>query len=1627
MIRNFQEALEYIRQEPPGEVERLLALLEDPTIDPANPSENVQDANMIRLALPYTNTAGTDQAIAEDIETDLRQRAGPQATAMNALALGRFLLDKPQNLDEDATYQRVLGELTQTAVRDWEQGKRAELQAQGLDNAEINRRMQTDPTIQAERFELTQGAGLDERRDQAEQQVRTEANNNPALQRRLERYDENYARLDRPQRDVALDRVRHEAQTRANFYAQQQITAEAARLGTPVSAERQAQIQREQYEQVSRQLVQEHHARVVARVQARIQRATTDEERTRWQNHLTNVNNRQQQYEDHVVHPQERGQNRQNPPNPQPTPPPTPSQNPQAPQAGARQNPQRGKRTGIGGFFNPPANPRHVQTPQRIQAILDRQQQRTQKLQEERQRQFERGRNLRTERRSNSLEGSIQRTQRALERAQRQNASVQRLQQLEARIQRIRQRQQQVEQNGAPTVATPLKPVQATVARVRSSLKNRQPLIKSEKVRSGLKIAGQASVMGPFAPAIWQTKKGKAITSAVQKRISAAGKGASKAVGAVGKLSVGIEKNILSPYAVIAIPKQLYHTAKRIGNFMANKIPALRPIRDGVVRLQSRATNTSFLSRIRSFFLRAANFLKLGPSGWMKALKSRFAKFLTNHPKTARVLSFFKDAGKGIGKTLTYGPADLVRKGLLALAKLLKKIKLPSWLTKGLKVLGKWTGGLGKFLSFGPAQWLGKGLRWLGKKFGKAAKDIAKVALNALKNLALNILNKVGFAALQGLLSSFLPAGVPIIVYIWVFMNLAMGAVLIILIVIEILTAPIAGIVDFFLPHYDPSDWARSCLTLVATTNTIEKAEDFKREGEGNKTQQTGTIYSGIDYDMQNAPDLPLFFSPFKFALGINYTDTQQKESVIYTSGFWATNGKQDKKPTNIDKYLAMARLAASTICEFSQVTYTQNSAVRDIIANLPFVGSDKRIIFIDSADLNTIDIPTNRYPGDRVDELRNAVKNAKPCSFINGSISENLDRPSIGPLYLVDIDQCKSTLISVLITDPLWQGYYQEDAQAKFLIAKGFAETFIYPYLSVLQNDGDYKNSFKKSIWQNGGHLLPTDPCSFSDKTDRACITDSIGEFFVFPFYRFSSNNIANTPTPIPSGTQTPPTNTPAPTPTATPTPIPLPSATGSPVPTPPAPSPTGNPTVDTFLDFPTGDFSDYYAYTKKILGDDVWVTKGDMTCPKPLDTTATTTSIETTLENDYGIHVVGDVDPEKDASRMKTIYNNFCMMYTAPTYKSLLGATTSNPVDIYIDPHFSCGTGHAGGSECSSEQGANGRCAAVGWCSDPNASVFLIDHEVAHLLYYNSKDIQGKYHDSGIYSDDPTKDIPTFNCQHDYDNNTCNPKDLHSPCSDASCTAKCVGPYYGECFADMVGEYMVYNQYKHDDTLFNRSVNFSSYPSTWGNWYSFALQNIFDNKDPYQAPPSDTSYASAVTDGLINACRINPGDKLGTVNYGTVHVAQTCNINAVTALAAQGKQDILGDVSSLGGNLQCGTYAKVLTKDVLPNVAAAKDYAYNPTVGYTFIKFNAGVKLLPGDMVIWDWSSNPAIGNPFGHIAYVLQANYEADGTTLHSFRVAEASGGSGTVGFTIYSLGQNFTSPSQELYIKGWLRKK
>ena len=434
-----------------------------------------------------------------------------------------------------------------------------------------------------------------------------------------------------------------------------------------------------------------------------------------------------------------------------------------------------------------------------------------------------------------------------------------------------------------------------------------------------------------------------------------------------------------------------------------------------------------------------------------------------------------------------------------------------------------------------------------------------------------------------------------------------------------------------------------------------------------------------------------------------------------------------------------------------------------------------------------------------------------------------------------------------------------------------------------------------------------------------------------------------------------------------------------------------------------PGGQYYDYYAFAKKFLfdGKDLFTISGGsptgvVSCNNPLlisDPAATKDLIYKT----YGFRVSVDKGLNEEDQLAQT-YNTLCLLFQSSTFAKLL--QTMNPDGTVADAmtlliHNQSPSAYQ--NHCGTGNDFNSNQPEIYACANPVANRFVLIHELGHTVYARNDSLATNY--SNIFeSNHNQRFLPTDNCQ-------------------LSGTKGFGSNPNHECFADMVGEYVVFNTYKHSATNRNARVTFSEFPtnSNYKFWYDWAATNIFGGTSyANQSSNNMVEYAKKLKDQIVQACppaHYDHGWEIGAYVYVN-QKNQQCLTNMSSSTLGSHYQNVLRELFQSIKDfyyLQCVGFARAVAQGVGapigPDDRASSTY-------YNWIPVTRGVNdvpggVLPGDIALFSLHecANPKLSynkcprlerfiTP--HIGIVTDV-----GPT--GFDLAEANGGNGTVDIT------------------------
>lgn len=187
------------------------------------------------------------------------------------------------------------------------------------------------------------------------------------------------------------------------------------------------------------------------------------------------------------------------------------------------------------------------------------------------------------------------------------------------------------------------------------------------------------------------------------------------------------------------------------------------------------------------------------------------------------------------------------------------------------------------------------------------------------------------------------------------------------------------------------------------------------------------------------------------------------------------------------------------------------------------------------------------------------------------------------------------------------------------------------------------------------------------------------------------------------------------------------------------------------------------------------------------PISVPNNITSITSTLSKNFGIQLTGS---DVSLARADDVFSTVCLLFQSKMYSHWLNSL-NNPIPVDLEP-----------GNCFGHASAISGIVLYGACGG-FIDRFTTTHELGHMVAFRNPNLYNDYL-SHVWP----QTLPTWDCQLDY-----------GP-----------GPWPGECFADMMGEYLVYPQWRESvggappgpSTL-------SDYPTTYSSYYNFARDKIF------------------------------------------------------------------------------------------------------------------------------------------------------------------------------------------------------
>jgi len=187
---------------------------------------------------------------------------------------------------------------------------------------------------------------------------------------------------------------------------------------------------------------------------------------------------------------------------------------------------------------------------------------------------------------------------------------------------------------------------------------------------------------------------------------------------------------------------------------------------------------------------------------------------------------------------------------------------------------------------------------------------------------------------------------------------------------------------------------------------------------------------------------------------------------------------------------------------------------------------------------------------------------------------------------------------------------------------------------------------------------------------------------------------------------------------------------------------------------------------------------------------------TIQSSLKKNYGINLIGSQLGLSDGlKKAQDAFTALCLLAKSPDFMKNLGSLTNNITVNIADPTKGDCAGHS--------DYATGIVMSGFKCFGIN-NIFLLIHELGHQIAFRNPNIYNKYL-TQVYNGGSGA-LPTWNCQLDY-----------GP-----------GPWPGECFADMIGEYVVWTKLKYTN-IYTTTVPFPEFTTTYSKYYAFARDNIF------------------------------------------------------------------------------------------------------------------------------------------------------------------------------------------------------
>lgn len=186
--------------------------------------------------------------------------------------------------------------------------------------------------------------------------------------------------------------------------------------------------------------------------------------------------------------------------------------------------------------------------------------------------------------------------------------------------------------------------------------------------------------------------------------------------------------------------------------------------------------------------------------------------------------------------------------------------------------------------------------------------------------------------------------------------------------------------------------------------------------------------------------------------------------------------------------------------------------------------------------------------------------------------------------------------------------------------------------------------------------------------------------------------------------------------------------------------------------------------------------------------------------LQNN-GIIVSGNLSLNGDPfGKAKLVFDTLALATRQPSrYGSLLGLPKNTILISFYD------------GPCKGHASTNGIVNLYGFGScGTGVAQFMLLHELGHEIAFRNPNLYQKFANQFPFPLLVFYRLPTYNCEFDYG----------------------IGPFQAECFADMVGEYVVYKYYRNTvgGRPFYFEATFSSFKNLFAPFYNFAKDNIYN-----------------------------------------------------------------------------------------------------------------------------------------------------------------------------------------------------